>query len=156
EIEKADPEVFDVLLGVFDEGRLTDHFGRVTSFKSAVVIMTSNLGAGKEGAFGFGRAPAVPYESEALAFFRPEFFNRIDSVVTFQPLQEESIRAITRKELGEIAAREGLARAGVRLTWSERLERHLAREGFDERYGARPLQRALESLVVSPLARYLL
>jgi ATP-dependent Clp protease ATP-binding subunit ClpC len=162
EVEKADPEVFDVLLSVFDEGRLTDRFGRVTSFKSAVIIMTSNLGARKSGSFGFGSArgerstTGTAYESEALSFFRPEFFNRIDAVVTFQPLGASTIRAITRKELGEIATREGLARARVRLTWSDRLEEHLAREGFDERYGARPLQRVLESLVVAPLARYLL
>jgi ATP-dependent Clp protease ATP-binding subunit ClpC len=156
EIEKADPEVFDVLLGVFDEGRLTDRFGRVTRFTSAVIIMTSNLGAGKGTAFGFGPAPGVSYESEAMRFFRPEFFNRIDQVVTFGPLDRETIRAITRKELREVAAREGLVRAGVRLDWSERLEDHVAREGFDERYGARPLQRALESLVVTPLARHLL
>jgi ATP-dependent Clp protease ATP-binding subunit ClpC len=156
EIEKADPEVFDVLLGVFDEGRLTDRFGRVTSFKSAVIIMTSNLGSGRRGSFGFGPAPPVAYESEALAFFRPEFFNRIDGVVTFQPLGPDTIRAITRKELAEITGREGLARAKVKVTWSERLEAHLAKEGFDEQYGARPLQRALETLVVAPLARFLL
>jgi ATP-dependent Clp protease ATP-binding subunit ClpC len=156
EIEKADPEVFDVLLGVFDEGRLTDRYGRVTSFRSAVIIMTSNLGAGKRDSFGFGSAPPAAYESEAMAFFRPELFNRIDAVVTFAPLEASTIRAITRKELGEIAGREGLARAGLKLTWGERLEEHLAREGFDERFGARPLQRAVESLVVTPLARYLL
>jgi ATP-dependent Clp protease ATP-binding subunit ClpC len=156
EIEKADAEVFDVLLGVFDEGRLTDRYGRVTSFRSAVIVMTSNLGAGKREGFGFGTAPAAAYESEAMAFFRPELFNRIDAVVTFAPLGPDSIRAITRKELGEIARREGLARAGLVLTWSERLEEHLAREGFDERFGARPLQRALEALVVTPLARHLL
>jgi ATP-dependent Clp protease ATP-binding subunit ClpC len=156
EIEKADPEVFDVLLGVFDEGRLTDRFGRVTSFQSAVIIMTSNLGAGQRQAFGFGKQVGVDYEGEAMAFFRPEFFNRIDQIVTFEPLSAETIRAITRKELTEIAGREGIQRAGVKLTWSERLEAHLVREGFDERYGARPLQRTLEALVVTPLARYLI
>lgn len=156
EIEKADAEVFDVLLGAFDEGRLTDRYGRVTSFKSAILIMTSNLGAGRREAFGFGPSAGPAYVSEARAFFRPELFNRIDAVVTFAPLGEGSIRAITRKELQAIAAREGLARVGVRLSWSEELERHLARRGFDARYGARPLQRALEALVVVPLSRYLL
>jgi ATP-dependent Clp protease ATP-binding subunit ClpC len=156
EIEKADPEVFDVLLGVFDEGRLTDRYGRVTSFRSAVVIMTSNLGAERQDTFGFGKPVGVPYESEALSFFRPEFFNRIDVVVTFAPLSPQTVRAIARKELAEIAGREGLDRAGVRLTWSDRLEEHLARVGFDARYGARPLQRTLEQMVVTPLARYLL
>src|SRR5262249_46193246 len=83
-------------------------------------------------------------------------FNRIDAVVTFQPLAEETILAITRKELREIAAREGLARAKLRLRWSEGLVRRLAAEGFDKRYGARPLQRTIETRVVTPLARYLL
>jgi ATP-dependent Clp protease ATP-binding subunit ClpC len=156
EIEKAAPEVFDVLLSVFDEGRLTDRYGRTTTFRSAVIIMTSNLGAGKQETFGFGHEPAVRYDSEALAFFRPEFFNRIDAVVTFRPLRAETILAITRKELAEIGRREGLARVNVRLSWSDALVSHLAKAGFDARYGARPLQRTLETLVVTPLARYLL
>jgi ATP-dependent Clp protease ATP-binding subunit ClpC len=156
EIEKAAPEVFDVLLSVFDEGRLTDRYGRTTTFRSAVIIMTSNLGAGKQEPFGFGGGPAVRYDSEALAFFRPEFFNRIDAVVTFQPLRAETILAITRKELAEIGRREGLSRTNVRLTWTDALVSHLAKAGFDARYGARPLQRTLETLVVTPLARYLL
>jgi ATP-dependent Clp protease ATP-binding subunit ClpC len=156
EIEKADPEVFDVLLGVFDEGRLTDRYGRLTTFRSAIIVMTSNLGAGRQESFGFGPRAGVPYEGEALAFFRPEFFNRMDGVVTFQPLSSETIRAITRKELVKVAGREGLARMNLRLEWSEALVEHLAREGFDARYGARPLQRTLENLVVTPLARYLL
>jgi ATP-dependent Clp protease ATP-binding subunit ClpC len=156
EIEKAGPEVFDVLLSVFDEGRLTDRYGRTTIFRSAVLIMTSNLGAQKQESFGFGQRAGVPYDAEARAFFRPEFYNRIDAVVTFQPLEAETIHAITRKELTEIASREGLTRAGIRLTWTEPLVAHLAREGFDRRYGARRLQRTLENLVVTPLAQYLL
>lgn len=156
EIEKADPEVFDMLLGVFDEGRLTDRYGRTATFRSAVIIMTSNLGAGKQESFGFGKGPSVLYDAEALAFFRPEFFNRIDAIVTFEPLAEETVLAITRKELGEIAGREGLVKSRLRLTWTERLVAHLARKGFNVRYGARPLQRTLEKLVVTPLARHLL
>jgi ATP-dependent Clp protease ATP-binding subunit ClpC len=156
EVEKADPEVFDVLLNVFDEGRLTDRYGRLTTFRSAVIVMTSNLGAGKQEPFGFGREPPVRYDAEALKFFRPEFFNRIDTVVTFQPLERETILRITRKELTDLGRREGLTKAGLRLTWSERLVEHLAKEGFDARYGARPLQRTLESRVVTPLARFLL
>ena len=156
EIEKADPEVFDVLLSTFDEGRLNDRFGRTTTFCSAVIVMTSNLGAGKQEALGFGKGPAVRYDTEALQFFRPEFFNRLDGVVTFVPLERETILAITRKELAEIAGREGLVRANLRLRWSETLVEHLAREGFDVRYGARPLQRTLETRLVTPLARFLL
>jgi ATP-dependent Clp protease ATP-binding subunit ClpC len=156
EIEKADVEVFDVLMGIFDEGRLTDRGGRLTIFKSAIRVMTSNLGASRQASFGYGQRGGVPYEGEALAFFRPEFFNRIDAVVTFQPLGEETIRAITRKELADVASREGLARLNVRVEWSDALVEHLARAGFDARYGARPLQRTLETLVVTPLARLLL
>jgi ATP-dependent Clp protease ATP-binding subunit ClpC len=153
EIEKADAEVFDMLLGVFDEGRLTDHLGRTTNFRSAVLIMTSNLGAGKMGAVGFEDAGPPSYEGEAMAFFRPEFFNRIDMIVRFDPLSEESVLAITRKELAALARREGLAAAKV--TWAETLVKQIAIAGYDARYGARPLQRTIEQRVVAPLARLL-
>ena len=157
EIEKAAPDVFDTLMGVFDEGRLTDQYGRVTNFRSTIIIMTSNLGAGQSRAVGFDNASAGPaYQDVAMKFFRPEFFNRMDAVVTFRPLLPASVKAITRRELDAIAAREGLVRAGVRVRWSEALVDHLAAVGFDARYGARPLQRAIEREVVAPLARWLL
>ncbi len=155
EIEKAAHEVHDVLLGVLDEGRLTDTWGRTTIFRSAVIIMTSNLGAQRCDSIGFGAQPAVPYDDEVMAFFRPEFYNRLDAVVTFDPLGPEVVREITRKELNELRGREGLARAGIGLQWTDALVAHLVQHGFDRRYGARPLQRAIESLVVAPLARYL-
>jgi len=156
EIEKASSEVFDVLLGVCDEGRLTDPYGRTTTFCSSVIVMTSNLGAEQGEGFGFKADQKLPYEDTARAFFRPEFFNRLDAVVTFRPLAAETIAAITRKELEEIGGREGFRRLGLRLRWSERLVAWLARAGFDARYGARPLQRVLERQVLAPLARYLL
>jgi ATP-dependent Clp protease ATP-binding subunit ClpC len=156
EIEKASPDVFDVLLGVFDEGRLTDRFGRVTNFRSALIVMTSNLGADRQSPFGFDVQARPRYRDEAMAFFRPEFFNRLDAVVTFHPLGADTIRAITRKELATIAAREGLSRAGVAVRWTDRLVDHLADVGFDARYGARPLQRTIEREVVAPLAKWLL
>jgi ATP-dependent Clp protease ATP-binding subunit ClpC len=156
EIEKAGPEVFDVLLGVCDEGRLTDRFGRTTTFRSCVIVLTSNLGTERRESFGFDPNQTPPYADAVRQFFRPEFFNRLDGVVTFQPLRPETIHAITRKELEEIGRREGFARAGLRLAWSDRLVALLAREGFDARYGARPLQRVLERRVVAPLAKYLL
>jgi ATP-dependent Clp protease ATP-binding subunit ClpC len=155
EIEKAAPAVFDMLLGVFDEGRLTDPWGRLTHFKSAVIIMTSNLGASAGGAFGLSRSAPPIYESEAMGFFRPEFFNRVDAVVTFDPLAPETIRAIAEKELRDLAQREGLMRSKLQLRWTAALVDHLAREGFDARYGARPLQRAIEMLVVTPLSKFL-
>src|SRR5205807_1714402 len=101
-------------------------------------------------------APEAPYADAARQFFRPEFFNRLDAVVTFRPLEPETIRAIARKELEEVGGREGLRRTGLRLRWTDGLVEWLARTGFDARYGARPLQRVLERTVVAPLARYLL
>lgn len=153
EIEKASPDVFDMLLAVFDEGRLTDRFGRVTSFQSSVLIMTSNLGAGREGGLGFGKARGPDYDAEVMRFFRPEFYNRLDAVVAFAPLHEQTIRAIADKELRELAAREGMA--GLNLSWDEAVAALVASAGFDQRYGARPLQRALEELLVTPIAREL-
>jgi ATP-dependent Clp protease ATP-binding subunit ClpC len=155
EIEKAASEVFDALMGVCDEGRLTDRYGRTTTFRSCLILMTSNLGAERRKAFGFGDRPP-PYADAARTFFRPEFYNRLDAVVTFDPLSPETIRAITLKELAEVERREGVERAGLRLRWSERLVAWLGRAGFDARLGARPLQRVLERRVVAPLARYLL
>ncbi|HXI71445.1 MAG TPA: AAA family ATPase [Verrucomicrobiae bacterium] len=154
EIEKAAPEVFDVLLGLLDEGRVTDRFGRVTWFRSAIIIMTSNLGANAPGSTGFAASAGPSYESEVTKFFRPEFFNRLDGVITFQPLKLEQVEAVTRKELSELAAREGLAAAGIQITWTDRLVRAIAREGYDHRFGARPLQRVIEKRIVVPLARW--
>jgi ATP-dependent Clp protease ATP-binding subunit ClpC len=156
EIEKAGPEVFDVLLSICDEGRLTDRYGRTTTFRSCVIVMTSNLGGEQHEAFGFNPDGTSPYAHAVRDFFRPEFFNRLDAVVTFETLRRETIEAITRKELREISKREGFQRAGLRLVWSDRLITWLARSGFDARYGARPLQRVLERQVVAPLAKYLL
>ena len=156
EIEKASPEVFDLLLGVFDEGRLTDRFGRATTFRGSILLLTSNLGAGKQRSLGFGAQTGPRYLDEARAFFRPEFFNRLDGVVTFAPLGPETIRAITRKELAGLNNREGLRRANLKLEVSEALVEFLAKQGFDARYGARPLQRTIERLITAPLAKWLL
>lgn len=156
EIEKASGEAFDVLLGLFDEGRLTDAYGRTTNFRSALIVMTSNLGAEAPPPAGFDEGAQPPYERAVVAFFRPEFYNRIDAVVRFTPLGRDEMLAIARKELAEIASREGLLKRGLTLEPTERLVEHIAAQGFDPRYGARPLQRVLERQVVSPLARWLL
>jgi ATP-dependent Clp protease ATP-binding subunit ClpC len=157
EIEKAAADVFDTLMGVFDEGRLTDQYGRVTNFRSAIIIMTSNLGSGQSRSVGFGGGETGPqYRDAAMRFFRPEFFNRMDQVVTFRPLKPEGVKAITRRELDAIAKREGLLRGGIKVAWSDALVERLAAIGFDPRYGSRPLQRAVEREVVAPLARWLL
>jgi len=158
EIEKAHPSVYDVMMNIFDEGRLTDRFGRVTWFRSTVILLTSNLGADSSGQVGFSEATTAQqtrYESAVREFFRPEFFNRLDGVITFNPLTHQSIIEITEKELRDIAAREGLKKLGIQLTWKADVVDHLARCGFDPRYGARPLQRTLETRVVAPLARFL-
>ncbi|HET6879716.1 MAG TPA: AAA family ATPase [Pirellulales bacterium] len=156
EIEKAAGEVFDVLLGMFDEGRLTDAYGRTTNFRSAVIIMTSNLGAEAPPPAGFDWTAQPHYEGAVASFFRPEFYNRIDAVVRFTPLAHEHVLAITRKELAEIAMREGLSKRGLTIEPGDRLVEHVAALGSDARYGARPLQRVLERHVVSPLSRWLL
>ena len=156
EVEKADPEVFDVLLGLFDEGRLTDRFGRTTDFRSTVVIVTSNLGTAGGRSIGF-----TPDESTRLLkavhdFFRPEFFNRIDAVVPFEPLSKDVCRRIVRMELSRLESRERLAEHRLRLEATSALVEHLLAVGFDPRFGARPLQRAIESEVVPVIARRLL
>lgn len=155
EIEKASPDVFDVLLGLLDEGRLTDRFGRVTSFRSAIVIMTSNLGANRQQAIGFDERQDVSYEREVKEFFRPEFFNRLNGVVVFDPLDRESARKITIRELGLLNSREGLTRRGLNLNWTDRVVEEISRLGFDVRYGARPLQRTVERLIAGPLAQWI-
>jgi len=153
EIEKAAPEVFDVLLGLLDEGRLTDRFGRVTNFRSAIIVLTSNLGSTAQGQAGFNPALVAPaFESEVMKFFRPEFFNRLDAVITFTALTMTDVAAIVRKELTDLQGREGFAAANIQLLWSDRLVATVARHGYDHRFGARPLQRCLERLVVKPLA----
>lgn len=158
EIEKAEAGVFDVLLSVFDEGRLTDRFGRTAIFRSAVIVLTSNLGASTSDTPGFSsneQAALTVYERAARDFFRPEFYNRIDAVVRFSPLDEASVRRIVAKELAALAAREGLQKRRIKLTWTESLAEHLARRGYNARYGARPLQRTIERTIVAPLAFYL-
>ena len=160
EIEKASDEVFDIFLNVFEEGRLTDPLGRVTAFNSTLIVMTSNLGAGGSGTVGFssdGAAESVAEvdRSAVLNLFRPEVFTRLDRIVYFRPLGRESIEVITRKELNEIAGREGLAERGLTLRFGGGLVAALAERGFDPVYGARPLQRAIEETVTLPLSRWL-
>lgn len=156
EIEKADSSIFDALMTVLDEGFLVDAYGRVTDFRNTVIIMTSNLGAGEGGSVGFVADDRVDYSKSIRSFFRPEFFNRIDEVVIFRPLGSETVRKITMKELGELAGREGFEKRGLTLEFDDGLVEFIIEDGFDRRYGARPLQRAIERHVVAALAKYLL
>ncbi len=159
EIEKASPEVFDIFMNVFEEGRLTDIFGRVTYFQSTLIIMTSNLGSGGSGTVGFTDPDKVAGpvdESIVKKFFRPEFFNRLDRVVPFSGLERDTILKITAGELNAIAKRSGAERRGLTLHFASDLIESLAETGFDPKLGARPLQRTIEQRVTVPLARYLL
>lgn len=157
EIEKAEEGVFDLLLSVFDEGRLTDRFGRTTYFQSAVLIMTSNLGAvaSETPGFGAGEIASSTYHRAAQTFFRPEFYNRIDAVLSFSALDKENVRRIAIKELNALNLREGMLKRSIRLVWTDRVVDHVAQAGFDSRLGARPLQRVIEREIVTPLALHL-
>jgi ATP-dependent Clp protease ATP-binding subunit ClpB len=138
EIEKAHAEVFDVLLQVLDDGRLTDGQGRTVDFRNTVLIMTSNVRS-----------------IDALRdVFRPEFLNRIDEVIEFQPLSKEQIAEIVDLQLGRLRARLGERR--IELELSSAAKEALAEAGWDPAYGARPLKRAIQRLVENPLALRLL
>lgn len=158
EVEKADPSVFDALLTVLDEGILVDAYGRVTNFRNTIIIMTSNLGASNRQSLGFRNTSGedTAYFSAIQQHFRPEFFNRIDGVVLFKPLEKEDILQITHKELDELKKREGFVKRNLSLHFTEKIIQKLAETGFDERYGARPLQRTIEQNVTNPLANWLL
>jgi len=158
ELEKAHESFFDALLSILDEGLLLDAFGRATDFRTSIVIMTTNLGSSASGSIGFAREQptSADYSASIKSYFRPEFFNRIDSVVSFNPLGQDTVEAITRKELLEFTERKGITERGLRLEFTENLVGYLARTGFDNRYGARPLQRAMERYVTAAIARYLL
>jgi ATP-dependent Clp protease ATP-binding subunit ClpC len=155
EIEKAAPEVFDMLLALLDEGRLTDRLGRTTNFESTVIIMTSNLGANNEGSTGFASGESSAHLRAVREFFRPEFFNRIDATVQFSPLNHDVCRLIVKKELESVSQRSGMRERGLSFLPTDALIEHLIDVGFDVRYGARPLQRAIETEVVSVISRYL-
>jgi ATP-dependent Clp protease ATP-binding subunit ClpB len=156
EIEKAHPEVFNILLQMLDDGRLTDGHGRTVDFRNTLIILTSNLGshfirelAGKDDAAM--RAQVL----EALkAAFRPEFLNRIDEVIIFNTLSRRDLERIVDIQLDRLRGR--LADRKLALVVSDQAKAFLAQEGFDPVYGARPLKRTLQRLLQDPLARRLL
>ncbi len=158
EVEKADPSIFDALLTVLDEGMLVDTYGRVTNFRNTIIIMTSNLGASNRPSMGFQNTTddETKYHAAIGQYFRPEFFNRIDGVVLFKALEPKDIQLITQKELDELKRREGFIKRRLDIHFTAKVVEQLARIGFDERYGARPLQRALEQTVTNPIAHWLL
>src|SRR5262249_14357896 len=154
------PQLFDLLLQVLGEGRLTDAAGRLADFCNSVVIMTSNLGAEsyQQGGFGFvrdgqARAEAREHFVRAVqAFVRPELFNRIDRIVPFSPLDEETTLAIAHRQMHLLEGRDGIRYRGVELEATPEVARWLARRAHDLRYGARPLKRAIERELLAPLS----
>jgi ATP-dependent Clp protease ATP-binding subunit ClpC len=160
EIEKAHPEVWNVLLQVLDDGRLTDGEGRTVDFTNTVVVMTSNLGAGQaKRPIGFTGGAAEPAGQRMLdaakRAFLPEFVNRIDEIVVFEPLSEEQVRQIGELLCARIADRLRDER-GIALEVQPELIARLSREGFDEEFGARPLKRHLRRTLEKELTRAIL
>jgi ATP-dependent Clp protease ATP-binding subunit ClpB len=156
EVEKAHPDVFNALLQVLDEGRLTDGQGRTVDFKNTVIVMTSNLGSQMiQGMAGSDyQVVKLAVMAEVKTHFRPEFVNRIDEVVVFHALGEENIKAIARIQLNVLKAR--LARMDYGFAVSDAAVAELAKVGFDPVYGARPLKRAIQSEIENPLAKAIL
>ncbi len=167
EVEKAHPDVFNILLQILEDGRLTDNTGRVVSFKDTIVVMTSNAGAhaiGNGRTVGFGasgeRTPA-DYEAmkdsvmkEVKEVFRPEFINRVDEMIVFHALSSEDIRRITEMMLRQVADR--LKEKEIDLKWDRSVEKKLAEEGYDPKFGARPLRRLIQRSVEDTLSEALL
>jgi len=165
EIEKAHPEVWNSLLQILDDGRLTDGQGRTVNFRNTVLIMTSNLGTEyvtKSGSLGFlqrsgsdeERAAHEKIEKALKKTFRPEFLNRIDEIITFSPLSIEQMKQIVDLQMDEI--RERLRERGLEVALTDGARAWLAEEGYDSAFGARPLKRALQKHVESPLSVRLL
>jgi ATP-dependent Clp protease ATP-binding subunit ClpC len=160
EIEKAHPDVWNVLLQVMDDGRLTDGEGRTVDFTNTVLVMTSNLGAGKaRRGIGFtAGAPAAQDDrmlEAATSAFLPEFINRIDEIVTFQALEHDQVQQITALLVARVAERLQAER-GIALEVDDALIARLARDGFDEQFGARPLQRHVRRTLEKELTRAIL
>jgi ATP-dependent Clp protease ATP-binding subunit ClpC len=165
EIEKAHPDVFNILLQVLDEGHLTDNYGRVIDFKNTVVIMTSNVGArdiSKGRTMGFaspdGRNSferiAEKVKEEMTHVFNPEFLNRLDDVIVFHPLSEEHIGQIVAILLREVQKRLGDEELTLKLTEAAKI--FLVKHGYDEKFGARPLKRAIQRFIEDPLSEKIL
>ena len=158
EVEKAHRSIFDALLTVLDEGILVDAYGRVTNFRNTIVIMTTNLGSANRNSISFTDTTSNKnkYLSAISSFFRPEFVNRIDNVVIFNALKKNDIKKIILIELEEVRKREGFIKRNLELKFTQRVIDFLSEVGFDEQYGARPLQRAIEQQMINPISNWLL
>ncbi|MCC7389188.1 MAG: ATP-dependent Clp protease ATP-binding subunit [Phycisphaerales bacterium] len=165
EVEKAHPDVFNMLLQIMEEGRLTDSFGRHVDFRNTVLIMTSNIGADLikgGGGFGFQRRSAdIDYENiksvlmkEIERFFRPEFINRLDDIIVFHPLTRDDLVVIVDYEVNKVFKR--LKEQSIELALDDKAKTFLIDKGYNPDYGARPLRRALGSFIEDPLSEMLL
>jgi ATP-dependent Clp protease ATP-binding subunit ClpB len=164
EIEKAHPDVFNILLQVLDDGRLTDNKGRVVNFKNTIIIMTSNMGShiiqanfdtvtdeNKEKVVDETKREVLDLLRQTI---RPEFLNRVDEIIMFQPLLKKEIKDIIRIQLNDL--KEQLLKNGVVLEFSEYALDYLAENGFDPQFGARPLKRLIQKQIVNQLSKKLL
>jgi ATP-dependent Clp protease ATP-binding subunit ClpB len=160
EVEKAHPDVFNALLQVMDDGRLTDGMGRTVDFKNTLLIMTSNIGSPiMSAAAANGESAQSPAAREAVmdevrSHFRPEFLNRLDEIVLFNSLVKEDLKRIVDIQMSRVAKR--LAERGITLQLTEQAKSYLADVGWNPVYGARPLKRAIEKHLLNPLASELL
>ena len=162
EVEKAHPDVFNILLQILDDGRLTDSNGRVVNFKNTIIVMTSNAGAStitSKRSLGFGGSVETTRDYEAMKervmaevkdTFRPEFINRIDDLIVFHALEPDDIRRIAGLMLGSVSKR--LAQRGMKLSYGDDVIALLAEEGYDPNYGARPLRRTIQRSVEDALS----
>ncbi len=159
EIEKAHPNIFDLFLQVFDDGRLTDPRGTTTNFTHTILIMTSNVGSefGQAPSIGFGQTSQADREAKVRTamrgVFRPEFLNRIDRIVVFHALGLQHMRTLAKRELGKVLLRSGITRRNMRIDVDPGVIEILVRQGFSPEFGARPLKRAVEQLALLPVAR---
>ena len=155
EIEKAHPDVLNVLLQVLDDGRITDAQGRVVNFENTIIVMTSNAGSeGRVGGLGFGRTEGDMVKEKTMGalreFLRPEFINRVDEIITFNPLSRENFLGIADIMLGEL--RGSLAARGLDLSWDEEVRQALVQEAFSAVYGARNLRRTIQRRLEDPIS----
>ena len=159
ELEKAHPDVLNILLQILDDGRITDAQGRVVNFENTIIIMTSNAGSDrKDGSVGFGKTVSEQSKEKALKalgeFLRPEFINRVDEVVCFNKLTEENFRAIAAIMLGEL--RDSLATRGLTFDWDDSLVDYLVKKSYSVQYGARNLRRTIQKDLEDPIAEKLI
>ena len=156
EIEKAHPEVFNLFLQILDDGRVSDSHGKIVNFENTIIIMTTNAGSEfKSNALGFGvdntLTLADNVDKSLKSHFRPEFLNRIDEIVSFKPLTKDNLRKIIDLMMKNITDK--LAEKNITLTVDDAAKEVILRKGYDEKYGARPLKRAIQTLLEDKLAK---